>query len=43
VRVVAALKTPAFVVLVVLVVAKFVLDKEEANADGDECCRRRWR
>ena len=37
VRVVAALKTPAFVV-----VAKFVLDKEEANADG-ECCRRRWR
>jgi len=42
VRVVAALKTPAFVVLLV-VVAKFVLDKEEANADGDECCRRRWR
>jgi len=39
VRVVEALKTPAFVVLV----AKFVLDKEEANADGDECCRRRWR
>ena len=30
-RVVAALKTPAFVVLVVVVVAKFVLDKEEAR------------